>query len=176
MACNGLRRDLTNALHKASSSRERVQCPGLHIRLDDDDVTVDLLVAPVTSGPGGANEPLLHVVTLAESQPSAGHRPGAPTDPPGPSVPQGHAEESDPRILALRRELRANTDYLQYTNKEMETANEDLKSSNEELLSDISERKRAETDQSRDSPLRWAPAFNRSRASSTRSRHRTDRR
>jgi two-component system CheB/CheR fusion protein len=135
MAREGLRRGLTNALHKASSSREPVHCPGLRIRLDDDVATVDLLVAPVPSGPGGADELLLHLVTLAESQPPADDQTGAAAEPADPSDPPGPVEDSDPRFLALRQELRANEEYLQAANEEMETANEELKSSNEEMQS-----------------------------------------
>ncbi|MCA1790811.1 MAG: PAS domain-containing protein [Thioalkalivibrio sp.] len=135
MAREGLSRDLTNALHRASSTLEPVHCPGLRVRLDGGVAAVDLVVSPVTSVPGGVNEPLLHLVTLAESPQSADAPTDATAEPPDQDAPSDPIDESDPRYLALRQELRANEEYLQTANEEMETANEDLKSSNEEMQS-----------------------------------------
>ena len=56
MAREGLRRDLTTALHKAVASREPVRHPGLRVKTNGDFTTVDLTVRPVAAGPCGATE------------------------------------------------------------------------------------------------------------------------
>ena len=135
MAREGLRRDLTTALHKAVATREPVRHPGLRVKTNGDFTSVDLTVRPVTTGPDAAAESALFLVILEES-PAAGRSRSekaiaveldARRDASGVDV--------DARIAALKQELRAKEEYLQTTNEELETSNEELKSSNEEMQS-----------------------------------------
>ena len=51
MAREGLRRELTTALHKAARAREIVHCPGLRVKTNGDFTTVNLTVRPVAADP-----------------------------------------------------------------------------------------------------------------------------
>jgi two-component system CheB/CheR fusion protein len=53
MAREGLRRDLTSALHKAASRGEIVRCPGLRVKTNGDFSMVDLTVRAVDPGKSG---------------------------------------------------------------------------------------------------------------------------
>ena len=75
MAREGLRRELTTALHKAVASREPVRHPGLRVKTNGDFTTVDLTVRPVTAGPDAATESALFLVIFEESPPAAQQRP-----------------------------------------------------------------------------------------------------
>ncbi|MBK9472304.1 MAG: hypothetical protein IPO18_08465 [bacterium] len=132
MARDGLRRDLTTAMHKAALGPEVVSCPGLRVRTDDDFVLVDVVVTPVGQGAGEPAAPPLFLVSFSdavEPAPSQAAAAGALEDA------AGHDADADPRITALKQELRANQEYLQAANEELETANEELRSSNEEMQS-----------------------------------------
>ena len=77
MAREGLRRDLTSALHKAASRGETVRCPGLRVKTNGDFTMVNLTVRavepgkPGRSGPDGSagHEPMFLVI-LEEAQES----------------------------------------------------------------------------------------------------------
>ena len=141
MAREGLRRDLTMALHKAASGQEVVRCPGLRVKTNGDFTTVNLTIRPVAAGlfaPADATcraaEAPLYLVVLEEAPPvdpePAGQTAASPAGGSG-----GPQTDADARIAALRQELRAKEEYLQATNEELETSNEELKSSNEEMQS-----------------------------------------
>ena len=137
MAREGLRRDLTTALHKAVALKEPVRHAGLRVKTNGDFTTVNLTVQPVPAGPDAAAAPKLFLVDLRGC---AGGGPG--------TVRKGRrrggrreanrgesATDVDARIATLKQELRAKEEYLQTTNEELATSNEELKSSNEEMQS-----------------------------------------
>jgi two-component system CheB/CheR fusion protein len=133
MAREGLRHDLTIALHKAVATREPVRHPGLRVKTNGDFTSVDLTVRPVTKGPDVAAESALFLVILEETPQAAQPLPEQTV-----AVESGRgagAVDVDARIVALKQELRAKEEYLQTTNEELETSNEELKSSNEEMQS-----------------------------------------
>ncbi len=132
MAREGLRRDLTTALHKASVDKEIVHRFGLRVKTNGDFTRVNLVVSPVATGPTLAAEGFLFLVVLQEALPSAPEQAQAGAVE---SIPAGADAEVDVRIEALRQELRAKEEYLQTANEELETSNEELKSSNEEMQS-----------------------------------------
>jgi two-component system, chemotaxis family, CheB/CheR fusion protein len=128
MAREGLRRDLTTALHKAAQTREGVVCPGLRVKTNGDFTSVNLIVRPVTTAPSTSPEQTLFLVIL-EQAPVIHEQTGK-------LLLQDLAgDDVDTRITALKQELQAKEEYLQATNEELETANEELKSSNEEMQS-----------------------------------------
>jgi two-component system CheB/CheR fusion protein len=135
MAREGLRRDLTTALHKAVAVGEPVHHPGLRVKTNGDFTTVDLTVRPVTAGPEVTAETTLFLVILEETPPNA--QPLPETTVTLDAVPDAgqNVTDCDTRVAALKRELRAKEEYLQTTNEELETSNEELKSSNEEMQS-----------------------------------------
>ncbi len=125
MAREGLRHDLTTALHRAAQTGEPVRCPGLRVKTNGDFTSVNLLVRPVATAP---SEPPLYLVILEQALPNKSDK-SDPSDKPDPS------ESPDARIAALEREVRAKDEYLQAANEQLETSNEELKSSNEEMQS-----------------------------------------
>jgi len=137
MAREGLRCDLTTALHRAVGTRETVRCPGLRVKTNGDITTVNLIVRPVDAAPSASLEPPLYLVILEPAT--------APVLSDHFSVASGQAGKTaseepagvdvDARVVALKQELRAKEEYLQTTNEELETSNEELKSSNEEMQS-----------------------------------------
>ena len=135
MAREGLRRDLSVALHKATRTKEIVRCPGLRVKTNGHFSMVNLSICPVAADSDEipADAPL-YLVILEDAPP---------LDPElvQQITLQAIVDADDPesiadaRIVALKQELLAKEDFLQSTNEELETSNEELKSSNEEMQS-----------------------------------------
>jgi two-component system, chemotaxis family, CheB/CheR fusion protein len=142
MAREGLRRDLTTALHKAAGTKARIQCLGLRVKTNGHYSLVNLSISPVVAGSAGALESPLFLVTL-EIAPTPQIQPSAVVAlPKGSSAPSQAASpiEKDnlkinAKIVELNEELQAKEEFLHATNEELETTNEELKSSNEEMQS-----------------------------------------
>lgn len=128
MAREGLRRELTLALHTAAATRELVRCPGLRVKTNGHFTTVNLTLRPVATGLAATAEAALFLVVLEEALSNN-------SDPSDTSDKSDSPETPDARIEALKQELRAKEEYLQTANEELETSNEELKSSNEEMQS-----------------------------------------
>jgi two-component system, chemotaxis family, CheB/CheR fusion protein len=134
MAREGLRRDLTTALHKAAAQKEAVRHTGLRVRTNGRFTMVNLTVRPIMAVPAGkfkaelAAGQALFLVILEEAPAAERKRAGnAGTD--------AADKNAHTSVAALKRQLRAKEEYLQTTNEELETANEELRSSNEEMQS-----------------------------------------
>jgi len=134
MAREGLRHELTIALHKAVGVRQIVRCPGLRVKTNGDFTTVHLTIRPVVSGPGAAAELPLFLVILEESAP-VDFEQAEPAERGELALDTSATLNANVNIAALRQELRAKEEYLQTANEELETSNEELKSSNEEMQS-----------------------------------------
>ena len=133
MARDGLRRDLTMALHKAVGTRETAHCPGLRVKTNGHFTGVNLTVCPVAAGAAAMADLNLYLVILEDAPtPAPAHSPGQAQHP---AMPAGDAPDVESRIAALNQELRAKDEYLQSTHEELESSNEELKSSNEEMQS-----------------------------------------
>jgi len=120
MARDGLRRELTIAVHKAVAHKQLVAYPGLNVKANGDYIKANMAVRPVDTASGST----VYLVVLEEVPPR-------PADAPPSLAP---ADQVD-RIAELERELLAKGEYLQTTLEEMETTNEELKSTNEEMQS-----------------------------------------
>ena len=131
MAREGLRRELSTALHKIAAHAGPVHYPGLRVKTNGDYTAVNLTVRRMLSGPGGDIVPGL-ILVIFEEAPAADQGPSA-------RAPGGEAGIDETaggaRIAVLEKELQAREEYLQTTLEEMETSNEELKSTNEELQS-----------------------------------------
>ena len=134
MAREGLRPDLTTALHKAVALKAAVRHPGLRIKTNGDFTITNLTVQPVPAGPDLETAARLFLVIFED----------APADleqSEKPATLDTREKEGEPgtdvdlRIATLKQELRAKEEYLQTTNEELATSNEELKSSNEEMQS-----------------------------------------
>ncbi len=135
MAREGLKRELTTALHKAVATKEIARCAGLRVRTNGDFTTLNLTVRPLPAVPAALPEAHLYLVIMEDVPP----------------VDQEQAQQAavlqvtkgvdapdtdiDARVASLTQELRAKEEYLQTANEELETSNEELKSSNEEMQS-----------------------------------------
>ncbi len=140
MAREGLRHDLTTALHKAASAQANVQVTGLRVKTNGHFSRVDLRVCPVAVGPVPMPESTLYLVMLQEvSDPAldlpAGQAKASSDSASAPKPEEDPDSQASERIAALVQELRAKDEYLQTTHEELETSNEELKSSNEEMQS-----------------------------------------
>ncbi|MEI8028320.1 MAG: chemotaxis protein CheB [Comamonadaceae bacterium] len=137
MAREGLRRDLSIALHEAATTRQIVRCPGLRVKTNGHVTLTNLCVCPVPVSGVDASESHFYLVILEEATelavPAVKAAPlaSAPVNPDA-ALP---ATDDKARIAALQLELRAKEEYLQTTHEELETSNEELKSSNEEMQS-----------------------------------------
>jgi two-component system CheB/CheR fusion protein len=126
MAREGLRRDLTSALHHAVAKREIVHANGLCVKTNGSSITANLAVIPA----GISSAPDLYVVTLDEKPPLG----AVPAGKKGKSS-KAQVSPTHTRIATLESELRAKDEYIQTIVEEMETSSEELKSSNEEMQS-----------------------------------------
>src|SRR5712692_8207599 len=135
MARDGLRRELTTALHRAVAQQVPVRHKGLRVKTNGDFTNVNLTVKPTRVGGDSAAEPRLFVIIVEEAPASNQEGPKKVA-----AVPAGHtgtrrATAVDARVAALTQELRDNQENLDATKEELGTANEELKSSNEEMQS-----------------------------------------
>jgi two-component system CheB/CheR fusion protein len=135
MAREGLRHELTTALHKAVSGMEIVNCPGLRVKTNGDFTRINLTIRPVATDSAGTPDAPLYLVILEEVRSLDLEE----TKTAAAIHPIAGAEDSDTdvdhRIASLKQEIRAKEEYLQTANEELETSNEELKSSNEEMQS-----------------------------------------
>ena len=127
MAREGLRRELTTTLHKATLSKAPVQALNLRVRTNGHFTMVNLAVCPVAAGATSALESALYLVVLEVATVQQ-----LPQNPPPPPA---TTQDSQEQINELNEELQAKEEYLQAANEELETSNEELKSSNEEMQS-----------------------------------------
>jgi two-component system CheB/CheR fusion protein len=132
MAREGLRWDLTTALHKAVAHKKPVRHPGVRVKTNGDFSTVNLTVRPVAAEPDMAVAPGLFLIVLEETAATDQIQPGKAT---AVDSIEESATNVDARITTLKQELRAKEEYLQAANEELETSNEELTSSNEEMQS-----------------------------------------
>ncbi|MEI8242500.1 MAG: chemotaxis protein CheB [bacterium] len=148
MAREGLRLDLTTALHKAVATAEVVRRLGLRVKTNGDFTTVNLTVRSLAVGVANASETRLYLVILEEAAadgvlPEGDKRIAVGIEGPltpasgdgGPAPATALDADSGASITALRAELQAKDEYIQSTHEELETSNEELKSSNEEMQS-----------------------------------------
>jgi two-component system CheB/CheR fusion protein len=123
MAREGLRRELTTALHRAVAHKKPAEYRAIRVKANGGFVSVDLTITPVEVRQGNFD---LFLVLLKEA-------PATEESKPGQAIQEG--TEIQRRMVELERELKAKDEYLQTTLEEMETTNEELKSTNEEMQS-----------------------------------------
>ncbi len=133
MAREGLRRELTTALHKVVRLKDPVRVAGLHVKTNGHFTLVNLSISPVVLG-GAALESPLYLVTLEQAPSTANPQPAEAALPAVPTG-DGLVRDANAQIAELNEELQAKEEYLHAANAELETANEELKSSNEEMQS-----------------------------------------
>jgi two-component system CheB/CheR fusion protein len=163
MAREGLRRELTTALHQAAAGHERVRFPGLNLRSTG---LVDLSVEPLDTGSGTEGPLFLVVLEPAAPPPSEdSDHPPAPTGAPearelqakGAYLEASNAEletvnealeESNGEMRSLNEELQATNEELQTSKEELQSVNEELSTVNTELQTKVVDLTRAYNDMS----------------------------
>lgn len=124
MAREGLRHNLTLALHRAASSQELTELKNVKVKSTRHFINVDVVVRPLAQET--AKVPLfLIIITESQIEPLSKKAGTVPLE----------DEDSESRIYFLKQELDAKDQYLQGANEELETSNEELRSSNEEMQS-----------------------------------------
>lgn len=131
MAREGLRRDLTTALHKAASKKELIRVFNLRVKTNGHFTSVNFTVCPAQTAV--LESPLfLVILEQAHIQDDIQN-----ILTPLPIVVNNESTNKDAiaQIAELNEELQAKEEYLNAANEELETSNEELKSSNEEMQS-----------------------------------------
>lgn len=134
MAREGLRGDLTVALHRVVSLGKPIRHNGLRVKSDDAFTTVNLTILPVPTDPEGLMPQGLFLVVL-EEEPA--QLPNLSTEAAIEAV-DASAElvpDLNTYIIRLKQELRGKDEYLQTAIEELETSNEELRSAHEEMQS-----------------------------------------
>ena len=135
MAREGLKRELTTALHSAVKHKQPVERPGLRVKTNGEFSTVNLTVLPAPPTGDPAIEPAMYLVILEEAREIGQNQPVSVRDVPLLEETVAMTTDADELATALKQELRAKEEYLKSINEELETSNEELKSSNEEMQS-----------------------------------------
>ncbi|MGM0421151.1 MAG: chemotaxis protein CheB [Bacillota bacterium] len=135
MAREGLQSELTNALHKAAKDQDKVFCPNLQIKSNNDITQANLTVCPVKNASSTKFEKVLYLVVLEQISSSKNEPSILISEPPVREEEEKFGPAGKKVIADLRQKLRAKEESLQNTVEELQTANEELKSSNEELQS-----------------------------------------
>jgi two-component system CheB/CheR fusion protein len=134
MAREGLRADLTIALHRAVSQGKPTQVQGLQVKNNGSSKTVNLAVFPVPSDAGSLTPSGLFLVLIEEALAESVKifPEGAVT------AAEGVASDSpdlNEYIIRLKQQLRAKDEHLQTVIEELESSNEELRSAHEEMQS-----------------------------------------
>lgn len=136
MAREGLRRELSLALHSAATRQEAIRSSNLSVRSNGHYTNIDLEVRPVDLISSGILGKGLLLVLFEAKREAALSPPPIPvlaslaTSPPELGQDATHAQ-----IHALQQELRAKDEYLKSILEQIATSGEELRSSNEEMQS-----------------------------------------
>lgn len=133
MAREGLRHELTAAMHKMAAGVEFVRATGLMVKTNGNFTPVNLTVRRLEIAPVAMPEAPLYLVILEEA--AACDLPPLPQDSSLSPVAPHAGTDADKRVAALQQELQAKEEYLQTTNEELKSSNEEMQSINEELQS-----------------------------------------
>jgi two-component system CheB/CheR fusion protein len=137
MAREGLKHNLTIALHSVTSDQKLVSFTDLRVKNNGNYIFVNLTVFPIAAGSNTGQEADLYMVILEKSQVSelqTARQEGSSFDHGG-KTGQPDLIDTEARIAALEQELRAKEEYLLTSTEELQTSNEELRSSNEEMQS-----------------------------------------
>jgi two-component system CheB/CheR fusion protein len=130
MAREGLRRDLTTALHKVVSKKERIRILNLRVKTNGHFTAVNLTICQAHTT---ALDSHLFLVILEEAHARDEHKNLIAHLPFTTNADDN--KDTTAQIAELNDELLAKEEYLNAANEELETSNEELKSSNEEMQS-----------------------------------------
>jgi two-component system CheB/CheR fusion protein len=131
-----LRVELRSALFQAAQRRTNVEAPGLRVRLDGQEVAVNLVVRPVLRDDDTARG--FFLVLFEEARDGAeATRAKSPSEfvrPPDPA-----ARQLEDEIIHLKAQLRSTVEQHEVQQEELRASNEELQAVNEELRSSAEE-------------------------------------
>jgi len=125
MAREGLRRDLTIAMHKTVATKDIVRHDGLRVKTNGNFATINLIIRPVAAAPATSPDPLLYLVILEEAS-GEETRPAKEMDDVPVDRVASHGTKAATRIEELQQALKAKEEYLQTANEELATVNNEL--------------------------------------------------
>jgi two-component system CheB/CheR fusion protein len=139
MAREGLRQELTIALHKAVGGDTAARATGLHVRVNGERTVVNLSVHTLAADASRTKGSPMYLVVLektASEAPEAKANDAADmTDPPNFAAMRHELRAKDEFLLTTNEELRSTNEELQSVNEELQSSNEELETSKEELQS-----------------------------------------
>lgn len=135
MARDGLKNELTMALHTVMVKKEVVERPNLRIKVNDHEDRVNLIVRKVDPGLGKSPKSFLYLVIFEKVPVVAANQSKDEITKRSTSSEVKDSVATSELIAALKQELQAKDEYIQSANEELEASNEDLKSTNEEMQS-----------------------------------------
>ena len=131
-----LRIDLRTALFQAAQQRTNVEAPGLRLRLDDREATVNIIVRPVLRDGDTARG--FFLVLFEEARDEAGHpQAQAASELVREAGPEARRLEDE--IVHLKTQLRSTVEQHEVRQEELRASNEELQAVNEELRSSAEE-------------------------------------
>lgn len=128
MAREGLRQELTIALHNLNIKKETMRIPDINVKTNGHYSKINLTIKQITTSLVSSNENYLYIVLLEETKSQKPNTKLMPKKYETQAAMNEYMEE-------LKAELRIKEEYLQTANEELETSNEELKSTNEEMQS-----------------------------------------
>lgn len=134
MAREGLRGDLTIALHRAVSLQMTTRHTGLRVKHDANVTLVNLTVLPVATDAEDAAHRGLFLIVIEEQLMADPKLAAEPALDSAQGV-DGVIPDLNEYIIRLKQELRSKDEYLQTAVEELETSNEELRSAHEEMQS-----------------------------------------
>ncbi len=129
MACEGLKREVTVALHKVSTTGEIIHVPTLHITTNGHYMTASMTVRPVESQDASVQNKLYLIILEETLLPVSATADSSTNN----TIPVD--KNTNAHIVELQQELIAKDDYIKATHQQLQSSNEELKSTNEEMQS-----------------------------------------
>ncbi len=131
MAREGLRLELSTALHQSLTKAKESRFHGLRVKMNGDEILLNLIVRPLTLDKSTAGLTLVTFEEIPRLLPAlvkkAKEKPRAATD--------KRLQEMERQLAYTRESLQATIEELQASNEELKSTNEELQSTNEEFQS-----------------------------------------
>ena len=134
MTREGLKSELTLALHEANKNHCMVSYPGIQVKTNSGYTKVNLKIVPVNIGLNIDDNGFLYLVVFEEPSEVTDKRTRGKTSKPQKGV-TAHEVDFSVEVETIKRELQIKEGYLRATNEELKITNEELRSSNEEMQS-----------------------------------------
>ena len=131
MAREGLRLELSTALHQSLTKAKESRFQGLRVKMNGDEILLNLIVRPLTLDKSTAGLTLVTFEEIPRLVPSQAKKAkGKPR-----AISDKRLQEMERQLAYTRESLQATIEELQASNEELKSTNEELQSTNEEFQS-----------------------------------------